>query len=419
MEITNGGRAHPTVAIVFLTLAGLLFTCTNFVPFSAVPSAFFLVISFLLFFHNGRIPDITKWALTYYFISLVSVLAYWPTSLLEFDFYRYDGNFILSFAPCLVLPLIAVRFDIERMIIYFLVAATMIVLTAEAVKAALGLPIVNGLFMATNAFGGFLMFTAGASFVWWRHTRKAYAFGVLAANLALLYISYSRGSEFGLLLGIASYQLLKLRRGGRFVTALVASVVLLEASILFYTYPIYVQTQNVMNLVAQNSDNAKEANILIRALDDWPRGLYAFFHSPLFGAGFGSVNDTPFHFNEPVSWFQMNTGPARKFDSAHAHNTYIHILGEQGLFGLLVFLGFWHSIYRFIRDSQQHVMVRDMLMVSFWALTFASFTEHRIPAPSNALPFMLTLFLFYGATVGAHKATGRITRQPVIQPQTA
>jgi O-antigen ligase len=285
--------------------------------------------------------------------------------------------------------------------------------TAVAIKAALGLPIVNGLFVATNAFGGFLMFTAGASFVWWRHTRKACAFGVLAANLSLLYFSYSRGSEFGLLLGIASFLLLKKRRGS-WVAAMVASVVLLEAAILFYTYPIYAQSYNVMELVAQNSDTTKQANILIRALENWPRGLYAFFHSPLFGTGFGSVNDAPIYFSNPVSWFQMNTGPSRIFNSAHAHNTYIQILGEQGIFGFLVFMGFWRAIYRFIRDSRQHVMVRDMLMVSFWALTFASFTEHRIPSPSNALPFTLVLFLFYGATIGSQKAAARLTRQPVI-----
>src|SRR3974390_552173 len=102
---------------IVLTLTGLFFTTTNFVPLSAIPSALFLALLPLIFFSAEPWPSVTKWAIAYYVISLASVLLYYPPSLLEFDFYRYDGNFILSFAPFLFLPLVKWRANIAQVII--------------------------------------------------------------------------------------------------------------------------------------------------------------------------------------------------------------------------------------------------------------------------------------------------------------
>ncbi len=388
---------------LLLTLAGLLFTVTNLLPISAAPSAFFLLISGLVFFARTPLPEITLWALAYYGISLISLLFYDPAALGIYDFYRYDGNFILSFAPLLVLPLIRTRWDASAILPAFLLAATAINVATEAIKAAASMNLATGLFVATNAFGGFLMFTNAIAFVWWRQNRTLTALAIFLANLLLMAASYSRGSMLGLAAGLLCYWFIE-RRQGHFVALMIGGIVAIEIGILCYTYPIYLQTRNVMTVIAQYSDSEKGENIAWRAFENWPRGLYAFFHSPLLGAGFGSVNDMPLTFDKDFALFQFNRGP-HIYSSAHAHNTYIHILGEQGVLGLLIFLGLWRAVYRFIRDHHDLPLVRAVLMISFWSLTFASFTEHRIPTPSNTFPFTLTLLLYF-AYVAAKKEAG-------------
>lgn len=350
----------------------------------------------LVFLAEQPWPAITNWAFAYYFISITSALIYYPPSFLQFDFYRYDGNFILSFAPLLVLPLIRIKTDPTRILKAFVVGVTAINLAGELVGGALGQSPSQGLFVATNAFGGFLMFTTAASYVWWQRSRALFPLLLTAANALLMYISYSRGSEFGLALAIISVWLIR-RDKFWMVAAMLFGICLIEAVVLYVTYPIYLHSRNIVDLINNSADSTKESNIMLRAFENWPRGLFAFFHSPIFGAGFGSVNDVPLRFSQEASLFQFNIGPIRRFDSAHAHNTYIQILGEQGLVGFSIFLGFWRSIYSFLRECRDYPYVRDVLHISFWALTYASFTEHRIPTPSNAFPFTLTLFLYYGA----------------------
>jgi O-antigen ligase len=398
---------RPKEGIAFITLVGLLFSTTNLVPVSAVPSALFLLLTPLLPFTQGAWPPVTRWALAYYLISIVSTLMYWPASFLEYDFYRYDGNFILSFAPLLAIPLVHFRTDVDRWLLAFLIAVTAINVLAEIAIFAMGLRAPLGLFTAANAFGGFLMFSNAVAYVWWRKSRKMIPLFLFALNLLLLFITYSRGSELGLILGIMSVWLVKHDKG--WVVALIlVSLVLTEASILYFTYPIFLRTRNVFDLIYSSGADTKEANILLRAFEDWPRGLYLFFHSPIFGGGFGSVNDFPFRFHHEIAFFQFNDAVTHRFNSMHAHNTYIHILGEQGLFGFGVFMGLWRSVYRFIRDTPGSSFARDVLHVSFWTLTYASFTEHRIPTPSNAFPFMLSLLLFSASSLGAEIRSTRV-----------
>ncbi len=389
---------RPVEAIIFITLVGLLFSTTNLVPVSAVPSALFLLMTPLLPFTQAAWPAVTKWALAYYLISIVSTLMYWPASFLEYDFYRYDGNFILSFAPLLAIPLVHFRVDVDRWLVAFLLAVTTINVFGQIAIRAIGIPPQLGLFTAANAFGGFLMFANTVAYVWWRKSRKALPLILFVLNLVLLLITYSRGSEIGLVLAIVSVWLLQKGKGWA-VALILATLVLTEASILYFTYPIYLNTRHVVDQIYASGADTKEANILLRALSDWPRGLYLFFHSPIFGGGFGAVNDLPFRFHHDVAFFQFNDSGVHKFNSAHAHNTYIHILGEQGLFGFAIFMGFWRSVYRFIRDTPGSSFARDILHISFWTLTYASFTEHRIPTPSNAFPFMLSLLLYSASSL--------------------
>jgi len=104
----------------------------------------------------------------------------------------------------------------------------------------------------------------------------------------------------------------------------------------------------------------------------------------------------PFIFNDAVPGiFSTNKQKKKVYNDSHAHHSFLHFLGEQGLAGLFIFIMFWRSVYKFLLQNGQEPTIRDFLLVSFFNLTVMSFTEHRITTPSNALPFVLTLSLYY------------------------
>jgi len=142
--------------------------------------------------------------------------------------------------------------------------------------------------------------------------------------------------------------------------------------------------------------STKLNNVYIRMYETWPRAVDSFLHSPLVGTGFGSLNDVPTKYETLVPYVvATNAQPDNVYNDSHAHHSYFHLLGEQGLIGLSLFLVFWRSVYRFILDNRYHAVTRNFLLISFFNLSIMSFTEHRITTPSNALPFVIVLCLYY------------------------
>lgn len=395
--------------LTYIIVAGGLFaTLTNLVPLSLLPFFWALVLLPVLGAKLFRVHKITAWALLYYVISLTSLLIYDPVALITPEFYRYDGNFLVSFLPLLILPVFGRNgnYDVGKAVKIFVVLSV-IVCAPVVVYQELSQGSVSGLFFTTNAFGGFLMAVIAFSVAWLIGDRhKKVAFLALVLSSTMLVLSLSRGSLLGICLGIVSLWALKSGRSW-VISGMIGSIVLVQGAILSVTYPVYVASGGAtFELVQEIAGSLKEMNILIRAYENWPRGLYLFFHSPLVGAGVGSVNDVPFQF-EHQTGIQFNGGPNRDYNDAHAHHTYVHLLAEQGVVGLLVFLGMWRAVFRAIRENRRQSMVGDGLTILFWALTFASFTEHRIPSPSNAFPFILIFVLYFCSSRGAvRKSTG-------------
>jgi O-antigen ligase len=255
----------------------------------------------------------------------------------------------------------------------------------------------TGYFIATNAFGGFVMLLVAQCYsnLMERNRRNLINWILIILSLLYLLASTSRGSILGLMLGILALKLIE-RGNERILLFIIACIVGVQALILFYTYPIYLDFgDSAIEYASSLSDDTKESNVMIRAYENWPRGLYAFLHSPFFGIGVGALNDFPLTLSEN-SLFQYNESTNRIFDSSHAHNSYLHILGEQGVIGLFLFLMMWIHLYRFINDLLISVRIKRTLLITFWALTFASFTEHRIPSPSNCFAFFIIIALAHG-----------------------
>jgi O-antigen ligase len=343
----------------------------------------------------SRLPKVTAWALLYLMLSLGSVMIYDPQALITPDFYRYDGNFFVTFLPLIVLPILPrIKLDVVRVVKSF-VSFALFISVAPAIYQYFTTGYSNGLFVATNAFGGFLISIIAYIFAWWMGAkRKSFPSLIFLVALTMLILSSSRGSMLGVFLGIVCFMAVK--RGQRWIPlGMISVIIITQAIIISLTYPLYINNKDsAYNAAVELSDSGKEANIYIRAYENWPRGFYLFSNSPLVGTGVGSANDFPLEFYGD-KLFQTNTSRERIYDSAHAHNTYLHILGEQGIVGLILFLLMWISVYKSIYKRSDNTLVRDGLLITFWALTFASFTEHRIPSPSNGFPFILIYLLYH------------------------
>jgi O-antigen ligase len=131
--------------------------------------------------------------------------------------------------------------------------------------------------------------------------------------------------------------------------------------------------------------------------------MFAF--SPFIGTGFGSFDDIPFKGAEIAPLMGFNAQAGKVFSDAHAHNSYLHLLAEQGLVGLGLFVAFWISLFRYLRLPSSYPITQRFLLIAFFVLTFASFTEHRIATPSNVLPFSLMLGIYVLARTQAVRAS--------------
>lgn len=388
-----------TSGLIVACLISLFATVTNLVPVSVLGPGACLVI-FLISVWNGAIgSDVARWAAIFIGYAAVNCALYWPQSFLEPNFYRYDGNMFLSFAPYLLVGLLVTRVDIDRLLFHFLLFSTAICAPVVAYDFASHQLPSHGLFVAHNAFGGFLMFTSAIAIAYLCNSRTLTALMLTGLHLGMLGLSYSRGSMLGIIGAVLAYWCF--RRGRMWpLWAALALIVVVQTAILSRTYPIYASApEGIRELIDANASSGQEANILIRALKDWPHGLDLFFHSPIFGAGFGSMNDRP-HDLKDFALIQFKNSVLHRYTSGHAHHSYIHWLGEIGLVGLVLFLGFWSRVHKFIVMNSPFPLTRDAIYIGFWAITFAAFTEHRLPTPSNAFPLALA-FLLYTARLRA------------------
>ncbi|MEI6940073.1 O-antigen ligase domain-containing protein, partial [Klebsiella pneumoniae] len=84
--------------IKYLVVISYLGTVTNFIPLSVV-MLFFIPLSVFSIFFNGdkRFRKIEVYICLLFIYVIASTLFYAPDSFLDYDFYRKDGNFIISY----------------------------------------------------------------------------------------------------------------------------------------------------------------------------------------------------------------------------------------------------------------------------------------------------------------------------------
>lgn len=385
--------------ILWVFLLSLFATVTNFVPLSVA----FAGLAILLPVLSARwleepLPKFHFFLLLLYAYFLISTLLYSPGVLAQYAFYRRDGNFFITYLPILILGLVPLRMRPGKWLRRFVIWASLF-----SLGAYLWLPVQSdGLhhlaFIAHNAAGGFLSIVLALCLgLYWGRRQKVF----LLLALLDFYLLYETGSRGSLLaLAVAFVQILILK--GRFNKLFLAGAVVSMIALLSFTYPLWLEAGKPDNgfesLGEINLPIMRSATIINRGEYLWPRALDNFLKSPLFGQGFGSYDDTPYRF-EPAGLVTLIVSENFRHSDAHAHHSFLHILAETGLVGLLLFMMYLYSLNRFIETLPGALGLG--LQLAFWVVIWSSFTEHRLTTPAQMLPFNILVGLCLAHIRGA------------------
>lgn len=398
MILRNGKISIPYFLFLILIL-GLYGTITNKIYISPIPTAIALVSLPIIFVLKRKIHVTTLFLIPYTLATIASIYFYYPESFKSFLFYRYDGNFFISFLPLLAFPFFKHSFNLDKVVRKFLVFSILLYLIVFVLGLTFEGNNFHGFFKAHNAAGGFFSFLSTIALIVFLQKKNVLNFILVIAAIFLLVKTGSRGSLLGFLIGAICY-FLYLWKGKGFIFFIFLALMAITFWVVSNTYATYKENkfssqEEVAEYIRKINGRvgSKKMNVYQRGYGYWPRSTYAFLNSPLIGIGYGGINDLPLVLKED-SFVGFNQQPNKVFDNQHGHNSYLHILAEQGLIGLVLFLLFWTYLYKYLEEGNRNDTTRAILLMSFFSISIMSFTEHRITTPSNCLPFVILLSLY-------------------------
>lgn len=391
------------LCILALSFISLLGTVTNYVPLSAFICSLFFLHPLFLYLAKAQ----TKFLLSVYFMYvffMINVFIYAPLSFLHYDFYRRDGNVFIAFLPLLIIGTLSLKIDVEKLTKYFLKWTTCIAaacmayfLVSHHKNIFVGHNIFFFLFHSHNAAGGFLALSASLALGFFAFEKKGRYLYLLMflINAGACFLTYSRGSLAALLFAIFIVFVLR----ERYIFPILLMSVVAMGFLLFWGYKVWLAHPGLAGIsgIEEVSEEMplkmdRASTVVDRVFILWPRAVYLFLQSPIFGTGFGSYNDLPYQLFGVQNVFMLNDSKNILFNSTHAHHSYLHVLCETGLFGLSLLVGVLVRMRRFIISLPSQTL-RCGLLLAFWMNVWSSMTEHRLFTPSQMLPFIIILSL--------------------------
>lgn len=395
---------NPLKRLVFLVvLISLLGTVTNFVTFSALTCslAFFLPMAVSVNVACSRLVKSIYWMCGYF---VFMTIIYAPSSFLDYNFYRRDGNVFITFFPLLILGALSYEVDTDRWVRLFLKWVTGITLVTSLFfvittnkKMFTGHNIFLHLFYSHNGAGGFLAVIASLCYAYFLHSERhrAYYFLAFIINASACVLTYSRGSVLGLVLALGTVCFLKERYAKYFALLALIATGLAVA----WTYEVWLGNpllQQGLGLEEHSEYLPVEVDrshtVLDRLLVIWPAALHLWIKSPIFGTGFGSYNDVPYSLQGIDHVFMLNDPGHLVFNSSHAHHSFFHVLGETGMIGIALMVYMLVLMRRCILSLPSKALQQGLL-IAYWVNIWSSMTEHRLFTPSQMLPFTIILGL--------------------------
>ncbi|NVH73379.1 O-antigen ligase family protein [Paraburkholderia sp. JPY432] len=394
--------------MAYLSLLALFMTVTNFVPLSAIGFVPLLLLAWR--FYGRTYPAFITPLTAFTVLAIISTLLYDPQSFLEFEFYRRDGNFFISYLPIFAGCVYAHRWDMNKVLRSLFIFAVVINLPMYAYYIA-----TNGLFsifihpndtfgsyfIARNAAGGFLAMLFCLGVACYLQKRSKLIIALLFCTTLMLFSTYSRGSLLG---AVAVLPYLYFGRKRWILGTLIAVLLIASAAIaIYHTQP---NVDYMGYTFAIHANDAKVNNLNIRYEWLWPRALAYFVQSPLVGLGFGSFDD---HIGSLTSYFHLFAVPSDiviEHSDSHAHNSYLNILAELGVVGLTLILAFFWKLvewskqgaaYAALVEGGRHFAAFRFVEISSVCLLVMSATEHRLVTPSNVLILSLVISLLLAA----------------------
>ncbi|MEX3958506.1 O-antigen ligase family protein [Trinickia sp. EG282A] len=389
--------------MAYVSLIALFLTVTNFVPISAIGFAPMVLCAWR--FYGRTYPAFVTSLSLFAGYALLSTLIYDPASLVNFDFYRRDGNFFVSYAPILAGCVYNHRWNVNKLLTCFFVFAVLANVPPYAsylVHHGLLSPLENAgetfgsYFIARNAAGGFLAMLFCLGLACYLNKSSWSLLAVLALNAAMLVSTYSRGSMLGVLV-VLPYVVFG-RKRWMLVSLIVGVIAISLAVAAYHTRPSVDYFGFPFDIA--NPDE-KVANLDIRYEWLWPRALAYFSQSPVFGLGFGSFDD---HIARVIDYFGLFGQPLEVeivHSDSHAHNSYLNILAELGVVGLILMMRFMWQLIAWASDGATRAWREGatdyvgylFVELSAVCLIAMSCSEHRLTSPSNVLIMSLAVSL--------------------------
>ncbi|XJG50788.1 hypothetical protein AB2G28_19850 [Escherichia coli] len=149
-------------AIIILSL---IFSVTNYVPISVLVLLLTPISVIGIFYRTDflKFKKIELYLLLLYIYVIGSTLIYNPSSFLEFDFYRKDGNFIISYLILLVFIFLPLNIDIDidkwlkrAFVIFSIASFVAFLIMPKEVPEEGGATVHHFFFLSHNAAGAFI-----------------------------------------------------------------------------------------------------------------------------------------------------------------------------------------------------------------------------------------------------------------------
>lgn len=401
--------------VTFVALISLFFSVTNLIYVSAVASAIILVLLPLFSIALLKAPkqgiehtnqpqprNILIAALTFYLFAIFSMVLIEPKAFLNFRFYRYDANFILSYAAFLLLPFYTNKLKIQTVFICLIVFVALMQIPAMLYEYTHGnytakyrhyyslivyFPFWKHLFSSTSAAAGFYSIISALCFARWHTTRSNTFLAIFLFLLLCIFFTTSRTSALAIISGIVAWQFCRIKQLKLIPIVSIIAILLIEVSLThkyLHIHQAVISADQYIQEQQPEITTVKSKNIYRRLINYWPPALERFIENPLLGSGFSTYNDRP----------------NITFNDQHAHNSYLHIAAEQGLIGLLIVLSLWYWIYGYIHTLDQHSWIKNGLQIAFWSILYSSCAGHRLTTPAMIIPFSLILLLYSGYCMG-------------------
>jgi O-antigen ligase len=150
-----------------------------------------------------------------------------------------------------------------------------------------------------------------------------------------------------------------------------------------------------------------------RRIDLWTKAVYLFKQSPIFGVGFGRFNDIDYNIDQYAliqldefagfpGIINIHNAASYDFNTAHAHNSYLHFLAETGILGIGLIILFWILCYRIILkgyNSTSNNFYKTTYLSSLGSIIILftmSFTENYFSATTMIMCLSMVVSLALG-----------------------